>query len=73
MRSVTYSQGGRNILHTVKQRKANWIELVRWNCLLKDVTEETIEGMGRRGTRRKQLLDDLQEKGRRWELKEEEH
>ena len=74
MRSVTYSQGERNILHTVKQRKANWIShLVRWNCLLKDVTEETIEGTGRRRKRRKQLLDDLQEKGRRWELKNKEH
>jgi hypothetical protein len=36
---------GRNILHKVNQRKANWIgHLVRWNCLLKHVTEETIEG-----------------------------
>jgi hypothetical protein len=35
----------RNILHTVRERKPNWIgHFVRWNCLLKDVTEETIEG-----------------------------
>jgi hypothetical protein len=46
---------------------------VRWNYLLKDVTEEMIEGTERRGKRRKQLLDDLQGKGRCWELKEEEH
>jgi hypothetical protein len=33
--------------------------------------EGRIEMMGRRGRRRKQLLDDLKEKGRYWKLKEE--
>jgi hypothetical protein len=33
--------------------------------------EERIEMMGRRGRRRKQLLDDLKEKRRYWKLKEE--
>lgn len=35
----------RNILYTVKRRKANWIGHV-WhtNCLLKHVTEENIYG-----------------------------
>jgi hypothetical protein len=35
----------RNILHTVKRRKANWIvQILRRNCLLKHVTEGKIEG-----------------------------
>jgi hypothetical protein len=33
--------------------------------------EGKIEMMGKRGRRRKQLLDDLKEKRRYWELKEE--
>jgi hypothetical protein len=58
----------RNILHTIKRRKANWIgHILRSNCLLKHVIEGKLEGRiemtGRRGTRRKQLLDDLKEKG----------
>ena len=66
----------RNIIHTMKRMKANWIgHISRWNCLLKHVIEEEIEGRmevtGRRGKRHKQLLDDL--KGTRvyWKLKEE--
>jgi hypothetical protein len=58
----------KNILHKITRRKAN--------CLLKDVIEGTLEGRiemtGRRVRRRKQLLDDLKEKRRYWELKEEE-
>jgi hypothetical protein len=42
----------RNILHTIKRRKANWI--LRKNCLLKHVIEEKlekrIEMTGRRAT-----------------------
>jgi hypothetical protein len=54
----------RNILHTIKRRKANWIRhILRRNCLLKHVIEGKLEGRiemtGRRGRRRKQLLDDL--------------
>jgi hypothetical protein len=57
----------RNILHTIKRRKANWIgHILRRNCLLKHVIEGKKEGeievTGRRGRRRKQLLDDLKEK-----------
>jgi hypothetical protein len=52
----------RNILHKIKRRKANWIGYVlRRNCLLKHVIEGRIEMTGRRGRRRKQLLDDLKE------------
>jgi hypothetical protein len=66
----------RNILHTIKRRKANWIgHILRSNCLLKHVTEVKLEGRtemtGRRGRRRKQLLDDIKEKRRYWKLKEE--
>jgi hypothetical protein len=65
----------RNILHTIQGRKANWIgHILRRNCLLKHVTEGKLEGrtemMGRRGRRRKQLLDDHKEKRRYWKLKE---
>jgi hypothetical protein len=54
----------RNILHTIQIRKANWIgHILRRNCLLKHVIEGKIEGRievaGRRGRRRKQLLDSL--------------
>jgi hypothetical protein len=66
----------RNILHTIKRRKANCIgHILRRNCLLKHVIEgkleERIEMTGRRGRRRKQLLHDLKEKKRYWKLKEE--
>jgi hypothetical protein len=66
----------RNILHKIKRRKANWIgHILRRNCLLKHVIEGKlevrIEMTGRRGRRRKQLLEDLQEKNRYYKLKEE--
>jgi hypothetical protein len=66
----------RNIVHTIKRRKANWIgHILSGNCLLKHVIEGKLEGRiempGRRGRRRKQLLDDLKEKRRYWKLKEE--
>jgi hypothetical protein len=59
----------RNIVHTIKRRTANWIgHILRRNCLLKHVIEGQLEGRievtGRRGRRRKQLLDDLKEKRR---------
>ena len=48
---------------------------MRWNRLLKHVSEGKIEGRievtGRRGRRRKQLPDDLKEKREYWKLKEE--
>jgi hypothetical protein len=66
----------RNILHTIKIRKANWIgHILRRNCLLKHViegrTEGRIEVTGRRGSRREQLLDDLKKTRGYWKLKEE--
>jgi hypothetical protein len=66
----------RNIVHTIKRRKANWIgHILCRNCLLKHVIEGKLEGRiemtGRRGRRSKQLLDDLKGKRRYWKLKEE--
>jgi len=52
----------RNILRTIRRRKANWFCcILRRNCLLKHVIEGKIVGRGRSGRRRKQLLDDLDE------------
>jgi hypothetical protein len=66
----------RNILHTIKITKANWIgHILRRNCVLKHAIEGKLKGRiemtGRRGRRRKQLLGDLKEKRRYWKLKEE--
>jgi hypothetical protein len=37
-------KGERNILHTIKRRRANWIgHILRRNCLLKHVIEGKIE------------------------------
>jgi len=57
-------------------RKANWIgHILRRNCLPKQVTEGKIKGQievtGRRGRRRKKLLDDLKDSRGYCELKEE--
>ena len=56
-----------NILH----RKANWIgHILRRNCLLHDVLEGQIMEVKGVGIRT-QLLDDLRNRRRYWELKEE--
>jgi hypothetical protein len=52
----------RNVLHTVKRRKGDWIsQILRGNWLIKHViggkVEKMIEVTGRQGRRRKQLLD----------------
>jgi len=59
-----------------KKRKANWTgHVLRMNCLLKHVlkgkTEERIEVTGRRGRRRKELLENLKYKRGYWKLKDE--
>jgi hypothetical protein len=66
----------RNILHEISKRKANWIgHILRRNCLLQQVVEGKIKGgievTGRRGRRRKKLLDDLKERRGYPYLKEE--
>jgi hypothetical protein len=61
----------RNILHTIRRSKANWIgHLLHRNCL-SHISEGKIIGTRRRGRRRKQLFDDLKEARRCWQLKEE--
>ena len=66
----------RNILHEIRKRKANWIgQILRRNCLLQQFTEGKIQGgievTGRRGRRRRKLLDDLKERRGYSHLKEE--
>jgi hypothetical protein len=69
-------QEQRNILHEIRKRKANWIgHILRINCLLQRVIEGKIQGgievIGRRGRRRRKLLDDLKERRGYSHLKEE--
>jgi hypothetical protein len=60
----------RNIIHTVKRRKAIWIGcILRRNCVLKNIIEGKIEG--RQGRRHKQLLVDFKGKKRCWKFREE--
>ena len=66
----------RNIVHEKSKRKANWIgHILRRNCLLQRVTEgkikREIEVTGRRGRRRKKLLDERKEGRGYSHLKEE--
>ena len=65
-----------NILHEIRKRKSNWIgHILRRNCLLKQVIEGKIKGgievTGRRGRKRRKLLDDIKEKRGYSHLKEE--
>jgi len=66
----------RNILNEISKRKANWIgHILRRNCLLQQFIEGKIEGgievTGRRGRRRRKLLDDPKERRGYFHLKEE--
>jgi hypothetical protein len=66
----------RNIVHEISKRKANWIgHILRRNCLLQQVIEGKIRGgievTGRRGRRRRKLLDELMEMRGYSHLKEE--
>jgi ribosomal protein L37AE/L43A len=66
----------RNILHTVKRRKAIWIgHIYARTRLLKHILEVRIGGRikvtERQGKSRKQLLDDRKETRWYWKLKEE--
>ena len=66
----------RNILHEIRKWKVNWIgHILRRNCLLKQVIEgkikREVEVTGRRGRRRRKLLDDLKERRGCSYLKEE--
>jgi hypothetical protein len=66
----------RNILHEIGKRNSNWFgHILRRNCLLQWVMEGKIKGgievTGRRGRRRRKLLDDLKERRGYSHLKEE--
>jgi hypothetical protein len=66
----------RNILHEIRERKANWIgHILRRNCLIKQVIKGKIKGemeiTRRRGRRRRKLLDDLRERRGYLHLNEE--
>ena len=66
----------RNNLHEISKRKVNWIgHILRRNCFLQRVIEGKIKGRieatGRRGRRRRKLLDDLKERRGYSHLKEE--
>ena len=61
----------RTLINNILRRKANWIgDILRRNCLLHDAIEGQmmeVKGVGRRT----QLLDDLRNRRRYWELNEE--
>ena len=66
----------RNILQEISKLKTNWIgHILHINCLLRRViegkTKGEIEVTGRRGRRRKKLLDDLKDRRGYSHLKEE--
>ena len=66
----------RNILHEISKRNANWIgHILCRNWLLQRViegkTKGGIEVTGRRGRRRRKLLDDLKERRGYSHLKQE--
>jgi hypothetical protein len=66
----------RSILHEISKRNANWKGYILCRiCLLQRVIEEKMKGgievIGRRGRRRKKLLDDLKERRGYSHLKEE--
>jgi hypothetical protein len=66
----------RNILHQIRNRKANWIaHILRRNCILQRVIEGKIQGgievTGRQERRHRNLLDDLKERRGYSHLKEE--
>jgi hypothetical protein len=60
----------RNIIHTLKKEKANWIgHILLWKCLQGKAIEGKGEVKGRRGRRRKQLPDNHKETRRCWKFK----
>jgi hypothetical protein len=76
VRNEEVAEEQRNILHEISKRKANWIgHILHRNCLLQQVIEGKIKGeievTGRRGRRRRKLLDDFKERRGYSHLKEE--
>ena len=59
----------RTLLNTIFCRKANWIgHILRRNCLLHDDIEGQMTEVKGVGRRKAQLLDDLRNRRRYWEL-----
>jgi hypothetical protein len=66
----------RNIVHGIRKWKANWIgHILCRNCLLRQVIEGKIKGeievTGRRGRRRRKILDDPKDRREYTHPKEE--
>jgi len=65
----------RTLLNNILCRKSNWTDhILRRNCLLHDGIEgqmTEVKGVRRRRRRRIPLLDDLRNRRRYWELKDE--
>ena len=62
----------RSLINNILRRIVNWIgHILRRNCLLHDAIEGQMMEMKGGGRRRTQLLDDLRNRRRYWELKEE--
>ena len=62
----------RTLLNNILRRKANWIgHILRRNSLLPDAIEGQMTEVKEVRRRRTQLLDDLRNRRRYWELKEE--
>ena len=63
---------GISYVPTLNRKKAKWIgRNLRRKCFLKHIIEGKIERTGRRGRRRKKLLNDLKEKREYRKMKEE--
>jgi hypothetical protein len=62
----------RKVPRAIKMKKCDWFgQILRRNCLLTHLISEMIEGMGRRGIRGKQLLDNIKRTRRYLTLKED--
>ena len=61
----------RTDVNNILSRKGNRIGYILRNCLLHDAIEGQMREVTRVGRRRTQLLDDLRNRRRYWELKEE--
>ena len=62
----------RILLNNILRRKANWIDhILTRNRLLHDAIEGQMKEVKEVGRTRTQLLDDLRNRRRYWELKEE--
>jgi hypothetical protein len=74
--NITKVKEERDVLKIIKRRMSNWIgHILCRNCLFKHVIEGNVEGRievtGRRGRRRKRLLNDLREMREYWKVEED--